>query len=136
MYFRAARRLCVTRDTLPLPKRLSPSQSDANHHAAAKLFAFVVTTVMAIGFCNGVGAFASIDFDTKLTIRDDRVEKTVSGSHRYFTELGVVGDSTTNYTLACGFSKHQRPIAGAESVYLASQRILWTLNDLTSGGEG
>jgi len=84
--------------------RTNPARSDANHHAAGKLF-FIVTTLVAINYCNDVGVFESIDFNTKLTIRDDRVEETVSGSHRYITELGVVGDHTTNYTLACRRSK-------------------------------
>jgi hypothetical protein len=124
----------LTPDTLFLPKRLSASQSDVNHYAAVGLF-FVGNTVVAISYRNDVGVFEFVDFNTKLTIRDDRAEATVSGSHRYFTELGVVGDPTTNYTLACGRSKHQRPIAGAGSTHFASQRILWILHDLTRGGD-
>ncbi|HEX4942940.1 MAG TPA: hypothetical protein VFV55_01230 [Usitatibacteraceae bacterium] len=56
-------------------------------------------TVVAIDYFNDVGVFESVDLSTTLTLRDN--DETISGSHSYFTSLGIAGEHTTNYTLAC-----------------------------------
>lgn len=58
-------------------------------------------TVVYIGYYNDVGVFEAVDLRTKLVIHDDKPDDVTSGRHMYFTELGVAGDHTTDYTLAC-----------------------------------
>ena len=62
-------------------------------------------TVVAISYYNDVGVFDAIDFRTQLTLHDDKNAETISASHTYFTEQGVIGDRTTNYTLTCNVLK-------------------------------
>jgi hypothetical protein len=58
-------------------------------------------SVVDISYYSDVGVFDSIDFRTKLTLRDDKASETASGSHTYFASLGLVGEHTTNYNLTC-----------------------------------
>ena len=88
---------------------------------------FTGNTVAATGHCDDTDVFESIDFSTKLTIRDDRVEATVFESHRHFTEPGVVGDPTTNHTLACAMVA-----TGAGSAISAAT----ALGDVVAGPSG
>ena len=56
-------------------------------------------TVVSISYYNDVGVFEYVDMRTSLPMRED-VEST-SGSHTYWTELGIAGTHTTNWTLTC-----------------------------------
>ncbi len=58
-------------------------------------------SIVDIGYYSDVGVFNSIDFRTRLTLRDDKSTETASGSHTYFVSLGVAGEHTTNYNLTC-----------------------------------
>jgi len=53
-----------------------------------------------IAYFNDVGVFNSVDFRTKLTLRDDRTE-TTDGSYTFFASLPGSASHTTNYTLTC-----------------------------------
>jgi hypothetical protein len=58
-------------------------------------------SIVDISYYSDVGVFDSIDFRTKLTLRDDKAVETASGSHTYYVSLGVSGQHTTNYNLTC-----------------------------------
>jgi len=57
-------------------------------------------TVM-ISYYNDVGVFEAVDFTTQVRVADDRAPVTNSGSHTYWSSLGVAGDHTTDYSFTC-----------------------------------
>ena len=59
------------------------------------------STVVTIDYYNDVGVFEAVSLRTKVAVIDDKIDQVSTGSHTYWTELGVAGDHTTNYTLAC-----------------------------------
>lgn len=58
-------------------------------------------SVVQLSYFSDVGAFDYVDFLTTLTLRDDRDAETVSGSHTYYSSVGVAGTHTTNYSFTC-----------------------------------
>ena len=67
--------------------------------ASTYLEAGTGNTIVTMSFYRDVGVFDSIDFSTYLTLRNDRVEETASGSLTLYTSQP--GYRTTNYKLTC-----------------------------------
>lgn len=58
-------------------------------------------TVVEMSYYNDVGVFDAVDFSTELTIHDENNGETTSGSHTYWSSLGIAGNHTTEYSLTC-----------------------------------
>jgi hypothetical protein len=69
--------------------------------ASSRLEADTKSTTVSISYYNDVGVFEAIDFNTELQLRDDRTPETTSGTHTYWSSLGVAGSHTTSYALTC-----------------------------------
>lgn len=69
--------------------------------ASSRLEADGKTTSVSLSYYNDVGVFEAVDFRTELKIHDDKTPETASGTHSYWSSLGVAGDHTTSYSLTC-----------------------------------
>jgi len=74
-------------------------------NASSRLEADNKTTTVSISYFNDVGVFESIDFNTELKLPNGRTPETTSGSHTYWSSLGVAGNHTTSYALTCQVQK-------------------------------
>ena len=63
------------------------------------------TTTVSFSYYNDVGVFEAVDFTTDLKVRDDRVPQTTSGTHTYWSSVGVAGSHTTDYNFTCAVLK-------------------------------
>ncbi len=57
--------------------------------ASTRLEADNKTTTVSFSYYNDVGVFEAIDFRTELKLRNDRTPETTSGTHTYWSSLGV-----------------------------------------------
>lgn len=57
--------------------------------------------VVTVGYYNDVGVFDFMDFNTQLTLREDRLLETNAGRYSYFTSQGAPGERTIDYALIC-----------------------------------
>ena len=73
--------------------------------ASATLAADGKSTTVSINYYNDIGVFESVDFDTALTLHDDKSPESTAGRHSYWSSLGVAGEHTTRYELTCQLLK-------------------------------
>lgn len=69
--------------------------------AAATLEADGKTTTVAVSYFNDVGVLESVDFRTQLAVGSDRLPRSTSATHTYWSSVGIAGDHTTTYQLTC-----------------------------------
>jgi hypothetical protein len=58
-------------------------------------------SVVDVSYFSDVGVFDSVDFSTKLVLRDDKSAETATGSHTFYTSRPASAAHATSYNLTC-----------------------------------